>query len=196
MTVGDATAPRNTKRSDYLAALWRTRQQAVTDARNANPTAGVQVYYAAEVNLVLSAAADPTKYRTLNYVLPKCQVDFVSWSCYDAINDMGGTPAEWLASIRSNLTTGIAAIRRAAPNSGIYIGEFGWPEAELGVGFSSEDATAELVDTLNDDGGIDSAILWSVWDNEDPRGYYAVASDGTTLSGQGQWFNDNMGGSF
>jgi hypothetical protein len=70
---------------ELVAAMieWLSiRQKAVDDARSEVPYAKCRVYTYAEVNRVRDAMKDGRK-RLVNAVLPKVNVDFVSYSAYD-----------------------------------------------------------------------------------------------------------------
>ena len=66
---------------DNMAAWLNTRQQAVDDARR-DFKSNSKIYFYAEVNRVLDASQDK-KIRMVNAVLPKTNVDYVSYSAYD-----------------------------------------------------------------------------------------------------------------
>jgi hypothetical protein len=71
--------------SELIAAMieWlAVRQKAVDDARSEVPYAKCRVNTCAEVNRVRDAMKDDRK-RAVNAVLPKANVDFVSYSAYD-----------------------------------------------------------------------------------------------------------------
>lgn len=184
------------RRADYMLVWLRNRCRAIEAARRATSYTNVRVLSAVEVNRVVDCFDRPDRQRMCNYVLPRLQADLVSYSAYDVLTQYGASQAEQLAYITTNLPRALDTIRRAAPNSGVYIGEFGWPEAELGGGYSSNDLMDHVMGILDDDGEIDWACYWGCYDNEDPRGFYCIDSDGSTLSGAGEWINDALGGSF
>jgi hypothetical protein len=96
------------------------RQAAVSIVRAEHPRALLRVLHAAEVNRVADQwRGIPT---VTEHVLPNVELDLVSYSCYDAMED-GAT-----------LTRAIETIRRFARTTGphgagaVYLGEIGIPE--------------------------------------------------------------------
>ena len=74
-----------------------------------------------------------------------------------------------------------------SPHSGVYIGEYGFPENELPVGYSSGDLTESIGD-LCDAKGIPFALYWEMWGNEGGRGFWLEDSLGA-LSGAGTYLS-------
>ena len=79
-----------------------TRQRAVDDAKRRTPHHGVQVYHYTEVNHVstVSMAGRPS---VTNRVLPRTNVDFVSYSTYDSLDDIPNKIPRALDYIESKL---------------------------------------------------------------------------------------------
>ncbi|GHT70963.1 hypothetical protein AGMMS50239_39860 [Bacteroidia bacterium] len=104
-------------RKESMTAWYNIRQQAVDDAKSANPGSDVSVYHYCEVNRVKEAMDG--KERIANTILPNINVDYVSYSCYDALD---GTLSAKLNYIESKLTAkpGITGKR-------VFIGEYGFP---------------------------------------------------------------------
>jgi len=71
------------ERCQNMAKWYRTRQNAVDKAKADSQFSGVNVYHYAEVNQVVDAKFNNKK-RVVNCVLPLTNVDFVSYSSYDA----------------------------------------------------------------------------------------------------------------
>jgi hypothetical protein len=105
---------------------YRMRQQAVEDARGSLPhIEGVEVYHAAEVNIIQKAIDNPEQKVVANSVLPDVTVDLVSYSSYDATNHTSQLP--------QRLHTHLDYIQSQANFSGVwpygkpvFIGEYGW----------------------------------------------------------------------
>ncbi len=66
-----------------MAKWYRTRQNAVDKAKADTQFSGVNVFHYAEINQVVDAK-DSGKKRVVNCVLPLTNVDYVSYSAYDA----------------------------------------------------------------------------------------------------------------
>lgn len=104
------------------------RQNAIDDAKAAVPHDDVELYHYAEVNLVEKAMQG--KRSMARDVLPKVNVDLVSYSSYEAIKK---SPAPDLAAIRGPLTERIAFLEQQLPAKAglpfrrrVFIGEYGY----------------------------------------------------------------------
>lgn len=95
------------------------RQKAVDDARSEVPYAKCRVYTYAEVNRVRDAMKDGRK-RMVNVVLPKVNVDFVSYSAYDCQL----LPAEEVRATLDYVNAQLAA-KPGLPPKRVFIGECG-----------------------------------------------------------------------
>lgn len=71
------------ERCRNMARWYRTRQNAVDKAKSDTQFSGVNVFHYAEINQVVDAK-DAGKKRVVNCVLPLTNVDYVSYSSYDA----------------------------------------------------------------------------------------------------------------
>lgn len=106
-----------------MIAWLQTRQKAVEDAKRATPDSDVAVWHYTEVNRVMDDLK-PDHRGLTNSVLPHVDIDFVSYSSYDATN---GEPAK----VHDRLARAIAHIEsKLKPKPGItgrrvFIGEFG-----------------------------------------------------------------------
>ena len=130
------------------------RQDGVDQARAEVGTDGVQVYHAAEVNLVEKAQlGHPT---VTNDVLPHTHCDLYSYSAYDT---MGQNEAKFRAAL--------TYLKEKAPDSktfgenNVYIGEFGWPESLVG-----EEKRVEMVRYTVDaalDAGAPYILFWELY---------------------------------
>jgi len=115
--------------------------------------------------------------RVLNDVVPLVQPDLVSYSAYDTTTDWKGSQAEMAADIRVRMLNALKIIRRYAPNTPILVGEFGWPEDELPVGYSLHtlfDAVYDVCSAF----GVTHLAYWQIWDNE-ARGFQIQRPDMT-----------------
>ncbi len=116
-------------RIDGMIAQINTRQAAMDRAKSEGGFSGVQVYNYTEVNLPKARTLDQGLKSMLSDVLPHVNVDFVSYSCYDAIRNYSDE-----ATIKSNLNTVMDALQNALPAKAglpfekrVFIGEFGFP---------------------------------------------------------------------
>lgn len=147
-----AYAPTPDEVQDMIAWV-NNRQKAVDDAKRDTPHSGVQVYLYLEVNRVVDAMQGMT--RMTNAVLPKTNVDFVSYSAYDSLD--GDTEA--------NLRRALDYIQaHLAPKAGfsgkrVFIGEFGL--AALGRSPQEQDALTRRVARAALLWGCPFALYWS-----------------------------------
>ena len=147
-----------------------TRQRAVDDAKRDTPHEDVWVYNYVEVNLVKIAMEG--RPSVTNDVLPKTNIDFVSYSSWDSSVDV--IPA--LDYIESKL----------APKAGItgkrvFLGEYGFPAIR-----HSPEEQAELSRRVMRAGlewGCPFVLYWEFYNNE-------VTEDGTQ---RGFWMVDDRG---
>lgn len=166
-----------------MAKVLAARAEGVAAARAASTAIGVSVEFAVEVNRAL----DPGR-RVHRDVLPYVPHDRVSWSAYEGMvySDVLGTGSIALATaaIDRNMRRFHEEIRKYSDKP-IYIGEFGWPEAEINTTTYPPGALIQQVLDTAADLGWTHAIYWAIWDNASPyRGFALIKSDTTdTLAG-------------
>lgn len=161
---------------DWLNA----RQRGVDRARAEVGEQGVRVLCAAEVNQVRSSIADGRR-NVIDAVIPKTNVDLVSYSCYDAQGDPRVLRAS-LEHIASQLKpkAGIDGCR-------VYVGEYGMPETAAGL-----DKVRQTIPDVVDVSlafGCPYVLYWQLYCNEalrkpvvhndDTRGLWLIKPDGT-----------------
>jgi hypothetical protein len=189
-TVLDGTQynARHSRREDLMIAFFRARWQAIVDARAA-VASDCRVLHAIEVNRVTESLISPNAPRMIKRVLPRMRgmLDLVSYSAYDSVFDLspGGTvwgsnAAAHLADINARLPAAIQALEEAA-DVPCMIGEWGIPENELPLGYSTADIVQTVFD-IGEDEEIVYHVYWQVFDNE-----------GTPPSNRGFWLYDDAG---
>jgi hypothetical protein len=139
-----------------------TRQRAIDDAKRRTPHDGVQVYHYTEVNHV-SAVSMAGRPSVTNRVLPQTNVDYVSYSTYDSLDDIPNKIPRALDYIESKLPSkaGIAGKR-------VFIGEYGfaahtYPEAE-------RDRRSRQVMRIGLEWGCQFVLCWQMYNNEFSNG--------------------------
>ena len=150
------------------------RQQAVDDAKRDVPHEGVQVYHYTEVNRVtdLSMEGRPS---VAHSVLPKTNVDYVSYSTYDALDDIANKLPLALNYLESKLPpkAGISGKR-------IFIGEYGfaahtYPELERVL-------RSLQVMRIGLEWGCPFVLCWQMYNNEfkdgHENGYWLIDDNG------------------
>ena len=158
-----------------MIAWVNNRQKAVDDAKRDTPHRNVQVYCYLEVNRVVDAMQGKT--RLANDVLPKTNVDFVSYSSYDAL---GG-------DIETGLTAALDYIQtRLPPKPGlsgrrVFIGEYGFPAISHSP--QAQDALTRQVMRTGLSWGCPFVLYWEMYNNEvspagRPRGFWLIDDHG------------------
>jgi hypothetical protein len=139
-----------------------TRQRAVDDAKRHTPHRDVQVYHYTEANHVsnVSLAGRPS---LTNRILPRTNVDFVSYSTYDSLDDIPNKIPRALDYLEAKLPPkpGLAGKR-------VFIGEYGfaahrYPEAE-------RDRMSRQVMRVGLEWGCPFVLSWAVYNNEFSNG--------------------------
>ncbi len=156
------------------------RQKAIEDARRDCRAADVFVYGYTEVNLVQKAMKGrPT---VANSVLPKVNVDYASYSCWDALDLSQGT-----AALAQRLRRSLDYIEsKLPPKKGegkrVFIGEYGFALATV---HSSQVQTRASVTVMLTalDWGCPFCLYWQMYEN--------VAREGE--NGKGFWLINNQG---
>lgn len=182
----DPTAVVTPDRMRRMADYLRPRQRAVTRARAAVASSS-KLIHAVEVNRCLDRFGG-----RVHQLLDEVRPDAVSFSAYESINTYGSSQAEAEANIEARLTQSVRTIKRVLGNNvRLYIGEYGWPEAESGFASLGLDL-GDLIQKVSDVGdalGITDCVFWQLYDNEEqspgvPRGFYVYDETGA-LSEQG-----------
>ncbi len=146
------------------------RQKAIEDARRDTPHADVWVYQYCEVNLVKLAMQG--RRTVTNDVLPKTNVDYVSYSSYDSGTDPG--PA--LDYIESKLPP-----KPGLPGKRVWVGEYGFPAVNHSP--DEQDRLSRQVMRAGLRWGCPFVLYWGMYNNE-------VDKDGKQ---RGFWLIDNLG---
>ncbi|TXH41505.1 MAG: hypothetical protein E6Q97_37530 [Desulfurellales bacterium] len=187
------------RRPEYMIGMLQARQRAVEDARRAVASTST-IKHAVEVNLLYDKRRDKHTRHMVRSVLSRIKPDVVSYSCYDSITPSADPWRADLSSMLSDISVRLNAsldlLASVAPHSEIIIGECGLPDAELPSGYLGNDIMDHIYTELSARSDVTSMYLWNLFDNEEPRGYCLIYSDGVTLSGAGTWANSFLGGSF
>ncbi|HNY85704.1 MAG TPA: hypothetical protein PKN23_04335 [Candidatus Hydrogenedentes bacterium] len=175
----DPEADPTPEAAEGMVGWLAARQRGVERARVEVGAQDVQVWHAAEVNLVLRSL-DQGKPNVVNRVLPRAKLDLVSYSAWDAMPGKG------------DLRRALDYIAAQAPDSAafgarnVYLGEFGWPEND-GLEKHREIVRSAVETAL--DWGCPWIIYWQLFCNEpkrtpvsandDCRGFWLLKPDGT-----------------
>lgn len=159
-----------------------TRQKAVDAAKRDTPHTDVQVWHYTEVNLAQKAMRGG---KTLtNDVLPKTQVDFVSYSSYDSLIGEGETLRANLKKALDYIETKLPA-KPGVPGKRVFIGEYGFPR--INVGPEKQATLSRDVIQAALEWGCPFALYWQMYCNEvtpegKHRGFWLIDEKGEKQS--------------
>ncbi|MHC4796511.1 MAG: sugar phosphate isomerase/epimerase family protein, partial [Planctomycetota bacterium] len=150
---------------------YRARQRGVDRAKADYPDRGVNLYHAAEVNLVnIAMEGRPS---VTNDVLPQVNCDLVSYSAYDTTLAMRkkGHEAHWRKEFRKALEYIDSKVADKAPfgSKNIFISEYGGPEQLWGGDASAADDLLRMCRATVEeasDWGCPYIVFWQVYCNE------------------------------
>lgn len=161
---------------------YNVRQDAIEAARRDTPHHDVEVYQYAEVNLGQKALDGGI--TVANHVLPHTRVDYVSYSCYDALNfgQEGNAVSPTFRAILDHLESRLPA-KPGLTGKRVFIGEFGFPlETSKTPQFQAERARDTLRAAI--EWGCPYVLYWQYYCNEakeggaDARGFWMVDNKG------------------
>jgi hypothetical protein len=164
--------------------LWEnTRQKAVDDAKASTSSSNVNVFYYAEANRVRDAMLNgPTNnVRMINAVIPYVtNLDYVSYSSYDAMNLSASTLYTTLDYMQAHLPTSKALV---VPGERMWIGEYGWGGNSTD---SQEPLNRAYIQRLlgwNSGGRCLQFILyWEIYDNEVGKSFCLIDSNNVQVA--------------
>lgn len=142
----------------------RVRQRAIDDAKRETPHHDVAVWHYTEVNLV-EPYINGGQCLT-NSILPEVDVDFVSYSCYDALQK----------DIRSGLHAALNHIEsKLKPKPGIagkrvFIGEYGFPARRYPPAIQNQKTIEAMIAGI--EWGCPFTLYWELYCNEFRDGQY------------------------
>lgn len=148
---------------DWMVDWLNTRQKAVDDAKRDTPHRDVEVFHYAEVNHV-QKGMQGRKCMILS-VVPRTNVDFVSYSCYDSTkDDIGPTLKKALDFIESKLPP-----KPGLPGKRVFIGEYGFPLVNTKTP-EKQDALSREVIRAGLEWGCPYILYWEFFNNEVEKG--------------------------
>lgn len=155
---------------ENFIAWIKVRQEAIDDAKHDTPHERVEVWNYTEANLVKPFLGGGQ--CLTNEILPRVDVDFVSYSCYDSLqhvvrDDLFAT----LNHIESMLKpkTGI-------PGKRVFIGEYGFPARR----YTPTEQNSKSIETMITaiEWGCPFVLYWELYDNEGtpekPGGFWLI----------------------
>jgi len=159
----DANYVPSNDRLNGMIQWYRARQNAVDEALRVTPHSNVEVFTYCEVNRVVDAMNGLK--RVVNKVLPFTNVDYVSYSSYDAQSLSQSEYNNVMNYIEANLP-----LRPLIKGKRVFIGEMGRASYDL----SSSKAQHESVNRENIRKGLSwgapFVLYWEFYNNEVPNG--------------------------
>ena len=141
-----------------MIAWVNMRQKAVDDARRKIPHRNVEVYYYLEVNRVVDATQG--KVRLTNAVLPKTNVDYVSYSSYDAL---GGNISLSLPQALNYIEAQLPH-KSGIPGKRVFIGEYGFAGVDRSP--AEQESRSRQVMRAGLTWGCPFVLYWEMFNNE------------------------------
>lgn len=158
------------QRVDQMAQWYNVRQRAIDDAKAdlAGAVSHVDVFQYAEVNHVAKAIDQPELRSVTNDVLPRSNVDYVSWSAWEMMNsaeydEIAERVATGLSHLESMLPEkdGLPTTRRA------FFGELGWNINNANIGGSEAERERYMREAMRAaiEFGAPFVLYWQFYDN-------------------------------
>jgi len=175
-----------------MIAWESNRQKAVDDARTATASvcSNISVFYYAECNRVHDALYNGTNnnVRVINDVIPYVtNLDFVSYSSYDAMNRDSTTLYTMLNYIETNIPPVPAFKSSLLPSERLWIGEYGWGGSQTPD--QQEPTTRSYMQRLLNFGqkSLPYILFWEMYDNETNadgtcKAFYLIDTNNTKVA--------------
>lgn len=168
---------------DYVSWI-QARTEGVKLARQSRPDSQASLFSGLEYNLVRSFAGQPcgtsvidpvrqnplTNRCVIDYVAPRVEVDYYSYSGWQTINVKAEEPGtDFKAQLKNDFEFALAQVRRTRPEvtaNNFILGEYGFDRTRHNECFAGN-AVNELFDILTapDSFPLSYAIFWQVVDN-------------------------------
>jgi len=152
-----------TARLEGMIDWYTIRQKAVDDAEAANPDSDVKVWHYCEVNRVFDAL-DKGYDRIVNKVLPYVDVDYVSYSSYDAIGDKSFEGISKKLDKALNALEASMKPKEGIPGKRVFIGEYGY--SYQAVGQTDQNRYSVMVAKAALEWGCPFCLYWEMYNNE------------------------------
>jgi len=155
---------------ENFIAWLQVRQKAIDDAKRDTPHHGVWLWHYTEVNLVTPFIKGGQ--CITNDILPKVDIDYVSYSCYDSLqHEIRDDLFAALNHIESKLKP-----KPSIPGKRVFIGEYGFPARR----YSPEEQNQKSIETMiaGLEWGCPFVLYWELYDNEGtpekPGGFWLI----------------------
>lgn len=159
------------------------RQQAVDDAKRDTPHKAVGVYSYTEINLIRKAMAGGT--TLINDVVPKTNVDLVSFSSYDGLEQEKGLDGigDKLKRALDYIESKLPPKKTDFPGRRVIVGEYGFPLKYTKTP-EAQDANMRAVAAAALEWGAPFILFWEMYDNDaleggiNPTGFWMINNKG------------------
>ncbi|MTH96725.1 cellulose binding domain-containing protein, partial [Roseibium sp. RKSG952] len=180
-------------RIDGLVDWLNLRQDAIDQARADTDASGVSIYHYLEVNRV-DDAQDQGFERVVNAVLPRTNVDLVSYSAYDVILTESnlGRYGEALGDNLDYIESLLPEKQDLPFEKRVFIGEFGFYLKYVSAE-QQYDLTLDVLEA-SVEWGVPFSLIWQMYDTSANEGLYLIGPDGTptALSQMLTSYNDQL----
>ncbi|HEY5621083.1 MAG TPA: hypothetical protein VIR77_00640 [Pontiella sp.] len=153
----DAIADPIPHRVENMIKWLNNRQQAVDDAKRDHPESDVRIFHYSEVNQVVKGVKGKPCYTT--EVLPHVNVDYVSYSAYDAQDYPQYKLPKALDFIERHLPP-----KEGLSGKRVWVGEFGY-KAKGNAPNEQKDRSLEFA-KIAIEWGCPFVLYWQLYDNE------------------------------
>jgi hypothetical protein len=150
-------------RINGMIQWYRTRQNAVDEAKRITSHANVEVFSYCEVNRVVDAMNGLR--RVVNYVLPYTNVDYVSYSSYDS---QGLNQTDYNNVL--NYIEGNLPLRPQITGKRVFIGEMGRCSVDLGSSKTQHESVNRENIRKSILWGAPFVLYWEMYNNEVSNG--------------------------
>jgi hypothetical protein len=182
---GDRKRPLEEETIENMIRWLNTRQRAIDDAKRDTPHSEVELYHYSEANLVRRGIEGHPCLTT--EVLPRVDVDYVSYSTWDSTNKPKSYDemVEALGSALDFIESQLQPKQGLPEGRRVWVGEFGFPA----MSFSEEetDLRTKWVVKACLQIGSPFALYWEFYNNEknpdgSQRGYWMIDDSGEPMA--------------
>jgi hypothetical protein len=156
------------------------RQKAIDDAKANISHTDVDIFQYVEVNQVNAVISHPDWDRMINRVIPYVNVDYVSYSSYESVQNLTYNDLNVQLSSTLNFIEDKLPIKSSISGKRVFIGEYGFPLVAT-KNQQEQDRRSRMVMKSALTWGCPFILYWEMYNNE-------VESNGTQ---RGYWLIDN-----
>ena len=159
------------------------RQKAIEDAKKDTSHDKVEIYQYTEMNLARKAIAGGV--TIANNVLPKVNVDYVSYSAYDSIDpyyDKSLLLRKRISKMSKHIKESLDYIesklpKKDIPGKRVFIGEYGFPLQNVKSPETQDHASRAFARAAME-WGCPFVLYWEIYCNENSKGFWLIDDKG------------------